>query len=326
MSTRHHTVILDADAMGDDFTWPDLSRFGTCDSYGNSTPDEVNERVKNATIILTNKVLVTGDTMNAAPHLQYIGTVATGYNQVDIEEATKRGIPVCNVPGYSTPTVAQHTFGLILSLASGIHLHANAVADGEWAKATQFCFWKTPGMELEGKTLGIVGFGNIGQAVAKLGHAFGMNVVVYAPRPKPAPDFTPFSFVDFPSLLKISDVVTLHCPLTPENQYCINKDSLQTMKKTSYLINCSRGALIHQQDLSDALKNGVIAGAGLDVVEVEPMPNDNPLRTTPNCVITPHMAWAPIECRTRLVDMALDNIQAFLDKKPTNVVNGVVVG
>lgn len=325
MDFQHRIVILDADPMGDDFVWPDFSHLGTCTTYAGSTPEETLERAKDATILLTNKVVITKEIIEAAPELRYIGTIATGYNQVDIEAAAKRNIPVCNAPNYSTPAVAQHSFGLLLALASGVHVHANAVVAGEWSHAKHFCFWKTPLMELEGKTLGIVGFGNIGQAVAKLGHAFGMNVIAYAPRPKKAPDFSPFAFVDFPTLLKTADVVSLNCPLTEENTYCINKDSLRTMKKTSYLINCSRGPLIHQQDLADALAEGVIAGAGLDVVEVEPMPNDNPLRTAPNCIITPHMAWAPIETRNRLMRIVMGNIQAYLDGAPTNVVNGVTL-
>lgn len=323
MNTRHHIVILDTATMGEDFIWPDFSQLGTCDFYESTTPEQVAERAKNATILLTNKVVITKETIEGAPNLAYIGTLATGYNQVDIDAAGKRGIPVCNAPNYSTPSVAQHTFGLLLALASGVHIHANAVTDGEWARAGQFSFWKTPLMELEGKTLGVVGFGNIGRAVARLGNAFGMKVIAYAPRPKEAPEYEPFAFVDFSTLLKTADVVSLHCPLTDENKHGINKETLRTMKKTSYLLNCSRGQLINQEDLADALRDGVIAGAGLDVVEVEPMPNDNPLRTIPNCIITPHMAWAPIECRNRLIDMVIDNIKAFLSGSPTHVVNGV---
>lgn len=323
MSSQHHIVILDSEPMGDDFIWPDFSELGTCASYGNSSHAEAITRVKDATIILTNKVIVGKEVLDAAPKLQYVGTIATGYNQVDLEETARRGIPVCNAPDYSTASVAQHTFGLILSLASGVHVHANAVKAGEWALAKQFCFWKTPLMELAGKRLGIVGFGNIGQAVARLGHAFGMHVIVYAPRPKAKPGFEPFDFVDLPTLLQTSDVVSLHCPLTPENTHLINKASLAAMKKSAYVINCSRGSLINQQDLADALHNGTIGGAGLDVVEVEPMPNDNPLRTAPNCIITPHIAWAPIEARNRLLGIVIDNIRAFFEKRPTNVVNGV---
>ena len=323
MTTKPHIVLLDAGSVGDDFSWPDFASLGQVTAFAFTKPAEVVERAKNADIVLTNKVYLRKEFIEALPKLKYVGTLATGFNQVAIETAAARGIPVCNVPSYSTPSVVHHVFALMFELASKISLHAQAVRNGEWGTSTQFCFWKEPLIELSGKTLGIVGFGDIGQAVARAGHAFGMNIIAYAPRPKPAPEYAPFSFVDVETLFRTADVVSMHCPSNDESRGMINARLLGTMKKNALFINCARGDLVHEQDLAAALAQGAIAGAGLDVVAHEPMKDDNPLRQAPNCVITPHVAWASVEARQRLMEGVFRNVQNYLAGTPTNVVNGV---
>ncbi len=317
-------VFLDMGTDGDGIAMPDFASLGEVEIYARSDPHEVAARIKDADIVLTNKTQVTAEHIQSAPRLKYIGTVATGYNQVDVKAAAARNIPVCNVPNYSTASVVQHTFGLIFSLAGNLCRHAQAVRDGEWIASKRFCFWKAPVVEMAGKTIGVVGFGDTGQGVARLAHHLGMNVLAYAPRPKPLPEYRPFEFTGLAELFATSDVVTLHCPLTPENTGMVNAGLLRSMKKSALFINCARGPLVNEKDLADALKNGVIAGAGLDVVAVEPMQADNPLLGAPNCIITPHIAWASVEARTRLLDGVFSNVRNFLDGKPSNVRNGVV--
>ena len=321
--TKLKIVILDSGSVGDGVAWPDFSSLGEVTSFESTRGSEVMERAKNANVLLTNKVYLRKEFIENLPNLKYIGTIATGFNQVDTEAAAKRNIPVCNVPNYSTPSVMQHTFALMFALASKIEIHANAVRAGEWSKSSQFCFWKEPLTELWGKNLGVIGFGDIGQAVARMGHYFGMNILAYAPRPKPAPDYANFSFVDLETLCKKSDVISLHCPLNEETKHLIDAKKLALMKKTAILLNCSRGGLIKEDDLSVALAQGQIAGAGLDVVEKEPMPDDNPLRLAKNCILTPHIAWASVESRQRLIDGVFVNLQNYVAGKPTNVVNGI---
>lgn len=322
MLMKEKIVLLDAGTIGKDIPWPDFSKLGDFKSYDNSSHEEALKRCRDASIILTNKVQIDQEIIDGAPKLKYIGTVATGYNQVDCAYASQKGILVCNVPDYSTPAVAQHVFALILSLASGICLHAQAVANGEWAKSPFFCFWKKPLIELKGKTLGVVGYGSIGSAVAELGHHFGMNVIAYVPRPKEKPAYQPFSFTqDLKKLFSESDIVSLHCPLTEENTGMVDMDLLKTMKKTALIINSSRGPLIKSKDLSEALKKGIISGAGLDVVEVEPMKEDDPLHGAPNCLITPHIAWASAESRQRLMEKVYENIEKAIKGSPINLVN-----
>ena len=320
---KEQLVFLDAASIGADIAWPDFSAFGEVVRYEQTLPHEVADRVRQASFILTNKVVITAEHIAAAPHLRYIGTLATGYNQVDIEAAAKKGVPVCNVPAYSTPSVAQHVFALILALAADICPLSRSVQGGDWARSPQFCYWLKPIVELEGKTLGIVGFGDIGRRVGRIANAIGMNVIAHAPRPKAAPDFSPFAFTDRDTLFREADVVTLHCPLTPETEGMINLPLLRSMKRNALLINTARGPLVNEPDLARALQEGIIAGAGLDVVSVEPMPDDNPLRTAPNCIITPHVAWAGIESRMRLMQGVYENIAAFVAGGPINVKNGV---
>ncbi len=321
--SNNHIVILDAGSIGDDISWPDFASLGSVRVFESTKPGEVTERIKGASIVLTNKVEITAEHIAAAPELTYIGTLATGYNQVDGAAAATRKIPVCNVPAYSTPAVVQHVFALLFSLAGGICTHASAVAAGEWSKSRHFWFGKTPVVEMHGKTLGVVGYGDIGSTVARVAHHMGMNVLAHAPRPKPTPEYTPFAFTDLATLFRESDAVTIHCPLSAETQGMVNRDLLRTMQKSAYLINCGRGPVVNDADLAEALHQGVIAGAGLDVVGVEPMPDANPLRTAPNCLITPHIAWASVESRTRLMQGVFDNIVNFMNGKPTNVRNGL---
>ncbi len=321
--TASHIVLLDAGSVGDDISWPDFASLGRVTVYEHTKPVEVADRVKTATAILTNKVYITAEHIAAAPGLRYIGTLATGYNQVDGDAAARRGIPLCNVPGYSTDAVVQHVFALVLNLASRVGQLAESVRRGEWSKSRHFCYWKEPLFELHGKTMGIVGFGDIGSGVARIAHHFGMSVLAYAPRPKPAPDYSPFAFTGLEDLFGRSDVVSLHCPLTPENTGMVNAALLGRMKRTALLINCARGPLVNEADLAAALENGLIGGAGLDVVSEEPMSDSNPLRLAPNCIITPHVAWSATEARTRLMQGVFDNLKNFLSGTPTNVKNGV---
>lgn len=323
MTTKPNIVILDAGSVGDDFSWPDFASLGHVTAYAYTKPAEVVERAKDADILLTNKVYLRKEFIDALPKLKYVGTLATGFNQVAIETAAARGIPVCNVPNYSTPSVVQHVFALMFELASKICLHTQAVRNGEWTNSTQFCFWKEPLHELAGKTLGVVGFGDIGRAVARAGHAFGLNIIAYAPRPKPAPEYSPFAFVDLDTLFRTADVVSMHCPSNDESRGMIKASLLSQMKKTALFINCARGDLVNEADLAAALERGDIAGAGLDVVGQEPMKDDNPLRLAPHCVITPHVAWASVEARQRLMDGVFRNVKNYLAGTPTNVVNGV---
>ena len=252
------------------------------------------------------------------PKLKYIGLLSTGYNVVDIEYAKEKNIPVCNVPTYSTLAVAQLTFALILEIYNRVALHNDAVHAGEWANSSDFCFWKTPLIELGGKTIGIIGFGKIGNAVAKIADAFGMNILCYVPRKKEAPAIKNFKFVSLDELLRGSDIVSLHCPLTPETEKMVNADFISKMKKNAILINTSRGAAIDEDALAKALKNGDILAAGVDVLSCEPPRKDNPLLSCDNCIITPHIAWAGYETRQRLVSIVYDNLKSFLDGKVQN--------
>ena len=314
-------VSLDSDSLGNDMDWSAYYLAGEFVSYGDTLPEQVHNRIKDADIVLTNKVELGEAEFAAAPNIKLVVVFATGYNQIDIKAASKRNILVCNVKDYSTPSVAQHIFALMLDLAGAITLHANAVAEGEWSRATSFCFWKKPTYELAGKTLGIIGFGSIGSAVAKIGNAFGLRIIAYSPSPKPKPDYAPFEFASIDELLACSDFVSLNCPLNEQTKCMVDMQFLSKMKASAFLINGSRGGLINEKDLRKALEDGIIAGAGVDVVVDEPMPNCNPLFGAPNCIITPHMAWATYEARTRLMQGVLDNVKNFIAGKPSNVVN-----
>lgn len=316
-------VVLDGYTMGEaDNPWDPVASFGTVTVHDRTPEDEIVERARKADMVLTNKTPLSRKTIKALPGLKYIGVLATGYDQVDLDAARERGIPVTNVPGYSTEAVAQFVIAMMLELASRVALHDKAVHEGEWAACPDFCFWKAPLVELAGKTMGIVGFGSIGARVARLANAFGMNVVAYNRSEKPAPDFSPFEWVSLPSLFAQSDFISLHCPLTSENRGMVGERYFDIMKDDACLINTARGPLVDEEALVAALRAGKIGGAALDVTPNEPLPKDSPLMTAPNLIITPHIAWATVESRRRLMKMAADNIRAFIEGSPTNVVNG----
>ncbi|MBQ4133137.1 MAG: D-2-hydroxyacid dehydrogenase [Desulfovibrionaceae bacterium] len=318
---RPKIVILDGRTIGEEQDLSSLAELGELVEYPLTSPEQTADRIADADIVLTNKVHIGEEAMAAAPRLGMIGIFATGYNMIDLEAARRRNIVVCNVRGYSTNSVVQHVFGLLLALASGICRHNQAVQAGEWADSPTFSFWKQPTIEIAGKTMGIVGFGDIGSGVAKVANAFGMEVIAYAPRPKPAPDYGPFAFVELDELFARSDYISLNCPLTAETAAMINRTSLSKMKRSACLINCGRGGLVNEADLRWALEEGIIAGAGLDVAETEPMPRESPLFGAPNCIITPHIAWATVEARERLLKEVAANIRNYLAGTPSSVVN-----
>lgn len=306
-----------------DNPWTPIEDLGSVRIYDRTPTEKTLERASDAQVLLTNKTAIPGDILNALPNLEYISVLATGYDVVDVRAAAERGIPVSNVPGYSTPAVAQHVFAMILELASKTAAYDRATKDGEWGAQPDFCHIKFPQAELQDKKLGIVGFGSIGQATARIGQAFGMKILAYAPRPKAQPQWGPVEFVDLDQLFEQADVVSLHCPQTEENKGFINKALITRMKASAMIVNTARGTLINEPDLADALNSGVIAGAGLDVVAEEPVREDNPLMSAKNCLITPHIAWATLESRQRLMHQTAANIRAFQERSPINVVNGV---
>ncbi len=315
-------VILDGYTINPgDNPWDAVAALGKLVAH-DRTPDELKlERAKDADIILTSKVKLDAATLKALPKLKYISLLATGYNNVDVATARAQGIPVANVPAYSTASVAQTAFALLLELATGAGVHDQAVKAGEWCANPDHSFWKQTLVELDGLTLGIVGYGAIGRAIARIGSAFGMRIIAYAPRIPADPGVVPVTFVERDDLFRQADVVSLNCPQTPDNAGFVNAHTLGLMKQSAFLLNLARGGLVNEADLAMALSNGTIAGAGLDVVAVEPMLADNPLRTAPNCVITPHIAWASFAARQRLTAIVAANVASFLNGTPINVVN-----
>lgn len=314
-------VVLDGYTLNPgDLTWDALKQFGPCVIYDRTPLELVMERAGDAEILLTNKTVLNRETILALPKLKYIGVLATGYNVVDVAAAKGRGIPVTNVPDYGTHSVAQLTFALLLELTHHVAHHAQTVRDGKWVRSPDFCYWESPLIELHGLTFGVIGFGKIGRAVARLADAFGMSVLIHN-RSKPA-DLPPlFQFVSLDELLSRSDVVSLHCPLTPENKQFINTQRLAQMKPGAFLLNTSRGPLLDERAVADALNSGKLAGAGIDVLSVEPPKAENPLLSAKNCVITPHIAWGTRAARARLMDIAAENIRTFLAGTPRHVVN-----
>lgn len=314
-------VILDGHAVNPgDLSWGCFRAFGDVTVYERTDPSQTAQRLKGADIVMTNKTSITAELLDACPTIRLICVLATGYNVVDCAAALKRGIPVCNVPDYGTAAVAQFTFSLLLELCNRVGLHSDAVHNGEWTNYLDFCFWKTPQMELAGKTLGIIGFGRIGRAVGKIAKAMGMNVIAYN-RSRHPEGAAIGKYVDLDTLLRESDIISLHCPLTAENTGLINKATIAKMKDGAILLNTARGGLLNEQDVADALCSGKLKAAAVDVVSYEPIKKDNPLLTAPNCIITPHMAWAPIESRQRILDCTVASIRAFLDGSPINTVN-----
>ncbi len=313
-------VILDGHALNPgDLSWNELQALGDCTIYPRTSPELTVERAQGAEIVFTNKVQLGRAEFATLPALRYVGVLATGYNIVDVEAARERGIIVTNTPAYGTPAVAQMTFALLLELAQHVGHHAQTVRDGRWTRSPDFCYWDSPLIELAGLTLGLVGFGRIGQAVAAIAQAFGMQVVAYDSQP-PAAFPAGVRLVEHDTLFAQSDVVSLHCPLTAHNRGLVNATRLRQMKPTAFLINTARGALVCDADLADALNAGRLAGAALDVLSVEPPPVDNPLLAARNCLVTPHIAWATLAARARLLHIAVDNLRAYLAGQPQNVV------
>jgi glycerate dehydrogenase len=311
-------VILDAYTLNPgDLSWDVLHNLGNCEIYDRTPPDKVVQRAINADIILTNKTILTSKEINQLAKLKYIGVLATGYNVVDIEAAKARNIVVTNVPSYSTNSVAQMVFALLLELTKHVALHSQGVKTGRWSNQADFCYWDKPLIDIENLTMGIVGLGAIGAAVAKLAAAFGMSVLAYQRHPKPTPNV---KHVDLETLFKQSDVISLHCPLTSETQQLINPQSLALMKASAFLINTSRGGLVDEIALAKALENKQIAGAALDVLNIEPPNAENPLFKLDNCIITPHIAWATKTARQRLLNIAAANIEGFLTGELQNLV------
>ncbi|ULL15334.1 D-2-hydroxyacid dehydrogenase [Paenibacillus sp. H1-7] len=315
-------VVLDGFTLNPgDLTWDGLSGLGRLTIYDRTPQELIVERASDAEIVLTNKTPLNASTLTKLPKLQYIGVLATGYNIVDTEAARSRGIPVTNVPTYGTHSVAQFVFALLLELCHHVGRHDAAVKAGDWTNSTDFCFTRSPLTELSGKTIGMIGLGKIGTQTARIANAMDMRVLaVGSGKRTPAP-VEGVEWATLEQLLKESDIVSLHCPLTPETSGLINKDRLALMKPSAFLINTSRGPLIVEQDLADALNDHRIAGAALDVLSVEPPGADNPLLTAKNCIITPHIAWATKEARARLMKTAVDNVRSFLAGKTDNVVN-----
>ncbi len=315
-------INLDASALNPgDLDWSCLNPYGEVTLYQRTESEkEAIARIGDHEIVLTNKVPITENVLNACPNIRLICVQATGYNIVDHVAAARRGIPVCNVPDYGTAAVAQFTLALMLELCHRVGHHDAEVHRGKWCRITNFCFWDTPQMELGGKTLGIICFGRIGRAVARLAQAFGMRVLAYS-RTETEDGRAIAPYVDLDTLLSQSDFVSLHCPLFPENAKMVNAEFIAKMKDGAFLINTARGGLLDEQAVADALASGKLAGAAVDVVSQEPMQETNPLLTAPNCVITPHIAWAPKESRQRLMDCCVENIRCFLEGNPQNVVN-----
>jgi len=314
-------VVLDGYALNPgDLDWGPLHALGNVTIYDRTKESEVVSRAKDADIILTNKAIVKAASIAQLPKLQYIGVMATGYNIVDVKAATARQIKVTNVPAYGTAAVAQFTFALILECCNHVGQHADSVRAGDWSRSDDFSYWKTPLHELDGKILGIVGLGQIGQAVARIALAFGMRVIAHHKYPE-RDKMEGVVFVTLEDCFAQADIVTLHCPLNEQNRGFVNKALLHTMKRDAFLINTSRGPLIHEQDLADALNSERIAGAALDVLSVEPPVPDHPLVGAKNCLITPHIAWAAREARARLLHTAIENVRAFLSGQASNLLN-----
>lgn len=311
-------VILDGAAINPgDLSWDCFRQFGEVTCYGQTTEvaDTIN-KIGDSEIVILNKTPITEEILQACPHIRLICILATGYNVVDWQAAARRGIPVCYVPNYSTQAVAQFTFALLLELCHQVGHHAKVVREGKWSRCPNFCFWDTPQMELAGKTMGIIGYGNIGKAVGDIARAMGMRVIAYSRTKKEGNEY-----VSFAQLLKESDVISLHCPLFPETKGIIGREALAQMKDGAILLNTARGPLIDEEAVAEALRSGKLRGMAADVAATEPIPIDSPLLSAPNCILTPHIAWAPLETRQRILDRTVESIQGYLSGAPVNLVN-----
>ncbi len=314
-------VVLDGYTLNPgDLSWEPLEVLGDVTVYDRTAPEQVVARARNASFVLTNKVPLDADTLAQLSALRYIGVLATGYDVVDVEAARQHSVTVTNIPSYGTNSVAQMVIAHLLAFCHHVQDHNAAVKAGKWTAAPDFCFWDFPQIELDGKMMGIVGFGRIGQQVGRIVAALGMAVQAYDHRPHEVTDIEGFRWVELPTLFRTSDVISLNCPLTPETEGMINSETLALMKPSAFLINAARGGLVVEHDLAAALNEGRIAGAGLDVLSTEPPEATNPLLTARNTFITPHIAWATREARQRLMRIAAANISAFLDGHPQNVV------
>ena len=315
-------VVLDGYALNPgDLSWERLFNMGEVALYDRTPADKIVERSLEAEVLITDKTTLTEDILERLSNLKYIGVLATGYNIVDTAAAKKRKIIVTNVPAYSTMSVAQLTFALLFELCHHVQKHSDSVMEGKWAGSIDFCYWDFPLIELSGKTFGIIGFGNIGKKVADIASVFGMNIIAYSRHQADQSERKNFRWAELNEVMEQADIVSLHCPLLPETKGLINAGNLKRMKRSAFLINTSRGPVVVEEDLADALNNGIIAGAGLDVLSIEPPAKDNPLFKTKNCLITPHIAWATKEARIRLMDIAVNNLAAFIEGRPVNVVN-----
>lgn len=306
-----------------EINWSEFDKYGEVTKYSRTLPEQVAERIGDADIVFLNKTVVTKEDLKKCPNLKFISVIATGYNTVDVEGAKELGIPVSNVPSYGTEAIGQHAIALLLEITNHIGHHDAEVRKGRRNDANDWCFWDYSPIELENKTIGIIGLGRIGQITSKVAQAFGMKVLAYDSYKNEALENENCKYTDLDTLLAKSDVIALHCPLFPETENIINKDTIAKMKDGVIIINNSRGALIVEEDLADALNSGKVYAAGLDAVRNEPIAMDNPLLAAKNCYITPHISWAAVECRQRLIDYSLDNLKAYLDGNPTNIVNGV---
>jgi len=298
-----------------DLSWEGFEKLGELKVYDRTPKDKIKERIGGADVVITNKTPIIRETMIACPNMKYVGVLATGYNVVDVVAASERGIIVTNIPTYGSAAVAQMAVALLLEICHHTAHHANAVLEGRWSSNPDWCFWDYPLIELAGKTMGIIGYGRIGQSTGKIAKALGMKVVSYDPIEKVEES------VDLDTLFKIADVIALHCPLLPETEGIINNNNIAKMKDGVIILNNSRGPLIVEEDLCDALNSGKVYAAGLDVVSTEPIRTDNPLLKAKNCFITPHISWAPKESRERLMNIAVDNLEKFIIGEPINIVN-----
>ena len=315
-------VVLDGFTLNPgDNPWTEVEKLGDFTVHDRTPADQIVERAKEADVVLTNKTLLSAETISALPNLKFIAVLATGYNVVDVRAARERDISVSNVPIYGTDSVAQFVIALLLQHCHHAALHQQAVKDGQWAASGDFSFWNTPIIELAGMKMGVVGFGRIGRRVGELAHALGMDVLAYDIYHGDPPAYSPFAWKDVRELFAEADVVSLHAPQTADNTEMVNKDLLSVMKPSAFIVNTARGGLVHEADLAEALNNEQIAGAAIDVVSKEPIEESNPLFTAKNCAITPHIAWAALAARMRLMQTTADNIAGFASGNPVNVVN-----
>ena len=304
-----------------DLSWEGLEKLGDLTVYDRTPADQIAERIGDADAVYTNKTPISEETIKACPSMKFIGVLATGYNVIDVEAAKKAGIVVSNIPTYGTDAVAQYAIALLLELCHHVGEHSDCVKAGEWTHNQDWCFWKYPLVELAGKTFGVIGFGRIGQRTAKIAEALGMKILAYDEYPNKALETENCRYVELDQLLAESDVISLHCPLFPSTQGIINSSTIAKMKDGVKIINTSRGPLIVEADLKEALDSGKVSGAAVDVVSTEPIKEDNPLLQAKNMIITPHIAWAPRESRQRLMDIAVANLASFVEGKPQHVVN-----